>query len=89
MSDADVDQDLKVVDFSRGLTDAQKKRIIPMSSVGSGLIASAQEEFRFSSGTEKGNAAEAATEPEPCTVYEHQDFPGESITLFDLITAIL
>jgi alkylated DNA repair protein alkB family protein 1 len=77
MSDAAVDQDLEVVDFKRGLTDVQKDRIDPVDMVKSELIASAQEAFRISSGKGEEDEVGLETEPEPCTVYEHQDFPGQ------------
>jgi len=73
-SDAGVDDDLEVVDFKRGLTEVQKDRIIPVGTVNSDLIVSAQKEFRISGGL--GETSLVETEPEECTIYEHQDFPG-------------
>ncbi|TVY41169.1 Alpha-ketoglutarate-dependent dioxygenase [Lachnellula occidentalis] len=76
MSDADVDQDLEVVDFRRGLTDVQKQRIVPVDDVKSDLIASAQKGFSTSSEKGAEDGVEVENEPEACTIYEHQDFPG-------------
>lgn len=76
MSDAAVDQDLDVVDFRRGLTDVQKQRIVPVDAVKSDLIASAQKAFRTAGGKRAEDGVEVEIEPEACTIYEHQDFPG-------------
>ncbi|KAF4629995.1 hypothetical protein G7Y89_g8145 [Cudoniella acicularis] len=75
MSDAAVDEDLEVVDFKRGLTDTQKERIIPVDAVSSDLIAVAQSAFRNCDGGYV-NGPEKDIKPNPCTVYEHQAFPG-------------
>ena len=77
MSDAAVDEDLEVVDFKRGLTDVQKERIVPVDIVKSDMIVSAQKAFRASSGKGEEDDVALETEPEPCTIYEHQDFPGQ------------
>jgi hypothetical protein len=76
MSDAAVDHDLEVVDFKRGLTEAQKDRIVPVETVKSDLIASAQKAFRNFGGLGEANHLDLEKEPEACTIYEHQDFPG-------------
>ncbi|TVY40151.1 Alpha-ketoglutarate-dependent dioxygenase [Lachnellula subtilissima] len=76
LSDAAVDQDLEVVDFRRGLTDVQKQKIVPVDTVKSELIASAQKAFRKCGDKGAEDTVDVETEPEACTIYEHQDFPG-------------
>jgi len=77
LSDAAVDQDLEVVDFKRGLTDVQKGRIVPVDVVNSELIASAQKAFKISGGKGEEDKVGLEIQPEPCTIYEHQKFPGQ------------
>jgi alkylated DNA repair protein alkB family protein 1 len=77
MSDAAVDSDLEVVDFKRGLTDSQKKRIIPIDMIPSDLISKAQKSFGEKGEGELRRNSEDFTAPEPCIIYEHQDFPGK------------
>jgi alkylated DNA repair protein alkB family protein 1 len=77
MSDAAVDDDPEVVDFTRGLTESQKKRIIPIDIIPSDLIREAQKSFGEQGEGELLRNSEAFTTPEPCTIYEHQDFPGK------------
>ncbi|PBP15576.1 Clavaminate synthase-like protein [Diplocarpon rosae] len=74
MDDAAVDQDLDVVDFERGLTDAQREKLCPVDSVPSELIASARAAFT-SSGQHTMDET-LMSDPTPCTIYEHRDFPG-------------
>jgi hypothetical protein len=74
MDDAAVDEDLEIVDFSRGLTEAQKDRIVPVDTVPSELINSARK--AFNGPTTNGEALASETIPDPCTVYEHKDFDG-------------
>lgn len=76
MDDAAVDQDLDIVDFSRGLTDAQKEKIVAVDSVSSELIASAHKAFKDYGKEAADDAEDAGTLPTPCTIYEHKDFPG-------------
>lgn len=77
MTDPAVDDDLEVVDFKRGLTDAQKQRIVPVDTISSDLIDEARKSFeKGHTGTNK--LPQVKTKPEACTVFEHQDFPGNS-----------
>lgn len=76
MSDASVDQDLEVVDFRRGLTAAQKERIIPADTVPSELIEEARVAFKYF-GQDNEEGTKVGGLPEACTIYEHKDFPGE------------
>jgi alkylated DNA repair protein alkB family protein 1 len=77
MSDASVDQDLDVVDFRRGLTDAQRERIVPADVVPSELIEEARVAFKLSGYDPAEGGDDAGALPEACTIYEHKDFPGE------------
>jgi alkylated DNA repair protein alkB family protein 1 len=86
MEDAELDQDLEIVDFTRGLTDAQKERIVPVGTVTSSTIAAAQEAFvKF--GSESANGRETKPRPcalpEECTVYEHKNFDGQALSRSD------
>jgi alkylated DNA repair protein alkB family protein 1 len=76
MSDAAVDDDVQVVDFKRGLTDAQKERIILIDTLPSDVIAKAQKAFGGMGEKDLFRDGETFESPAPCTVYEHQDFPG-------------
>lgn len=75
-------QDLEVVDFTRGLTNEQKEKIIPIGIIPSELIAAAQTVFKRDE--QDGNfqypdleADKSSSAPEACTIYEHSDFPGQ------------
>jgi alkylated DNA repair protein alkB family protein 1 len=72
-----VDKDLEVVDFRRGLTEAQKEKILPVGTVSSELIASAQEAFKAVDAFKDGKAGASDFGPERCTIYEHKNFEGE------------
>ncbi|KAJ5035128.1 uncharacterized protein L3040_008388 [Drepanopeziza brunnea f. sp. 'multigermtubi'] len=79
MDDAAVDGDLDVVDFQRGLTEAQREKLVPVDTVPSELIAAARKAFRGACREENaGPVADemADADPAPCTIYEHKDFPG-------------
>ncbi|RDW78456.1 hypothetical protein BP5796_06308 [Coleophoma crateriformis] len=75
MEDKDVDADPEVLDFGRGLSDAQKEKLVEVGRVQSELIAEAQRKFK-AFGQEEVQPAEDVQLPEACTVYEHKDFPG-------------
>lgn len=75
--DAAVDEDLIVVDFGRGLTDAQKEKLVAVATVESELIAKAQKAFKYYGRADADESSEPDTLPTPCTVYEHKDFPGK------------
>ncbi|RAL64918.1 hypothetical protein DID88_001510 [Monilinia fructigena] len=70
MSDAAVNDDLEIVDFNRGLTPEQQKKMSPVGIVPSELIAKAQKDF-MNPGVEYDPVF-----PEACTIYEHSGFPG-------------
>jgi alkylated DNA repair protein alkB family protein 1 len=79
MDDAAIDNDLAVVDFTRGLGGNQKERIVSVEEISSELIVSAMEAFKAQNqadGEEVKDGNENHT-PSPCTVYEHKDFPGK------------
>jgi hypothetical protein len=83
MDDAAVDGDLDVIDFTRGLTDFQKSKLIPVEIIPSELISSAQAAFKHPDNVDPStlNATEVGSLPPACTVYEHADFPGQTIPL--------
>ena len=78
MDDAAVGEDHEVVDFSRGLTEAQKKRIVPVDTVPSELIESASKAFNEQTANEEIRNSERR--PDPCTVYSHKDFDGQKLS---------
>ena len=75
MDDTAVDEDLEVVDFRRGLTEAQKERIVQVDTVSSELINYARVAFNGQAAKRESFCSE--TMPDPCTVYEHKDFDGK------------
>lgn len=77
MDDAAVDQDLDVVDFTRGLTDAQKEKLVPVETVPCELIEAARKAYKNYGKSESEGIVDSDPLPTPCTVYEHKDFPGE------------
>jgi alkylated DNA repair protein alkB family protein 1 len=76
MEDAAVDQDFDVLDFSRGLTDVQKEKLFVVDTVPSELIDSAWKIFKGDEKEDVASIEESVQLPDPCTVYEHKDFPG-------------
>lgn len=76
MEDADLDEDLEIVDFRRGLSDVQKEKIVPVGIVSSSTIAAAQQVFRGSDPNGQGANGLPANMPEACMVYEHKEFDG-------------
>lgn len=79
MEDKDVDSDPEVLDFRRGLSDAQKEKLVEVGRVQPELIAEAQSRFK-ASGKKENQQVEEVQLPETCTVYEHKDFPGVSVS---------
>jgi alkylated DNA repair protein alkB family protein 1 len=77
MSDVDIDQDLEIVDFRRGLSGEQKDRIVPVGTVSSECIRKAVDAFK--DGYEDGESGEEESSalPNACTIYEHKDFDGQ------------
>jgi alkylated DNA repair protein alkB family protein 1 len=79
MSNGSVDSDLSVVDFKRGLTEQQKRRILPVDRFESALIQDALIAFKQANGF--ASEERASDGPPACTIYEHKDFPGEQHAL--------
>jgi alkylated DNA repair protein alkB homolog 1 len=80
MEDEAVDQDLDVLDFARGLAEAQTKKLVAIDTVSSELIDSARKAFK--SDGERivvADEEESASLPEHRTIYEHKDFPGTTL----------
>lgn len=71
---AAIDADVNVVDFRRGLTPEQKASIVGVGTVSSEVIAEAEKAFR-NTPTQLSQDNQYSTPP-PCTIYEHNDFPG-------------
>jgi alkylated DNA repair protein alkB family protein 1 len=80
MDDAAIDNDLNVVDFTRGLSESQKERIVSVEEISSELITSATKAFKAQNRADgeevKGGDKDENPVPKPCTVYEDMDFPG-------------
>ncbi|KAL3419186.1 alkylated DNA repair protein AlkB [Phlyctema vagabunda] len=73
MDDKDVENDLEVLDFNRGLSDEQREKLVEVGIVKSEIIAEAQAAFKEVGDEE---VAETADPVPSCIVYEHKDFPG-------------
>ncbi|KAG9242641.1 hypothetical protein BJ878DRAFT_583715 [Calycina marina] len=89
MDEGNLLSDPEIVDFGRGLSDAQKEKLLPVGIVSSEMIASAQEAFMAHD--DDCNTESQPASPEPCTIYEHRDFPGKSTVLeidIKLLTSI-
>lgn len=77
MNGSDIDNDLEVVDFRRGLSEAQKAKIVPVTVVPSETIAAAGMAFKHWGKDVDGEPQGLLDTPSPCTVYEHTEFNGE------------
>lgn len=83
MEDADVDSDPEIIDFQRGLSDEQKRKIHPVGVIPSELIASTQRAFKSHGQAENGTEPVSGSSEllgEACTIYEHKEFPGKYYT---------
>jgi hypothetical protein len=80
-----VDQDLQVLDFSRGLTDAQKEKLVAVDTASSELIYSAWKAFNNDGAEGVANDRDMDKLPESCTIYEHKDFPGTTSPTFHYV----
>ena len=78
LDDAAVDQDLDVVDFTRGLTDEQKEKLVKIDVVPSELIEAARKAYKTYGKTDLDTVPSVEALAAPCTVYEHKDFPGKA-----------
>ncbi|KAN0089145.1 hypothetical protein V8E51_019405 [Hyaloscypha variabilis] len=76
MEDKAVNNDLDVLDFNRGLTPAQKEKLVAVDTVPSELIDSACKAFKGDATDEAAHDEDSSSSPEPCIIYEHKDFPG-------------
>ncbi|KUJ09398.1 uncharacterized protein LY89DRAFT_741111 [Mollisia scopiformis] len=74
MDDVDIDSDLEVVDFGRGLTKQQDKSIVPVDTISSELVATARD--KFMSYWPSFDSVPRDSTPKACTIYEHKDFAG-------------
>jgi len=71
--------DSEIVDFQRGLSDTQKARIIPVATVSSEKLLAAQRAFASHSQDSSAEEIDSDSLPNPCIVYEHKDFKGQSM----------
>lgn len=78
MSDAEVDADLEIIDFQRGLSPAQKEKVRPVRTVSKEVISAAQRAFKFHGREDTGTREDEFSQIQDCTVYEHVDFDGEN-----------
>jgi hypothetical protein len=66
------------VDFRRGLSEAQKERIIHVETVSSEAISFAYKTFSGRGvASECGKGTTLGVAPSACSVYEHKDFDGQ------------
>lgn len=83
----DLDADPDVVDFARGLSAQQSKKIKPAKVISASTIRKAGLDFKrygrqidgekqFENEVENEEKGAMETEVEECVVYEHDDFPG-------------
>jgi hypothetical protein len=79
MNNVSIDEDLNIVDFRRGLTEDQKRRIVPNDTVDAALIKEAGHAFVKVNGLASKEIEELR--PKSCTIYEHKDFPGIGFTI--------
>lgn len=89
MNCLEIDKDLEIVDFRRGLSDTQKAKIVPVATITSETIAAAGMAFI-------GYAQNAGVEPRgplngpsPCTVYEHSEFNGQFLSYTAMLYLIM
>lgn len=77
MSDADVNQDLGVIDFCRGLTIEQKVKVRPEDTIAAESIKAASMDFLGCDEPNKEPHHLEGSEGAPCVSYSHTDFPGK------------
>ena len=78
MSDADVNSDLDVIDFSRGLSPEQRSKVQIVESVATHIMEAASREFLQSEYDDEEEHEESLdSESSVCSVYSHADFPGK------------
>lgn len=70
-----MDNDFEIVDFRRGLTQAQREKIVPVDTVSSEIIDSAR---KISGVACQTPSKDSQTMPDTCAVYEHKEFDGPS-----------
>lgn len=84
ISTKELQEDLDVVDFRRGLTSEQRKKLRPVRHVDASTISAASRALRDDGEAHEGDGGLWGGEEEgrnvvgvePCTAYEHADFPG-------------
>ena len=88
LDDLAVDEDLQVLDFRRGLTSAQKEKLVAVGTIPSESIESARKAFNYDHKGDLSERADTEPSPAPCTVYEHKDFPGTTSPIPTIIHVI-
>jgi hypothetical protein len=76
MDDSAIDNDLDIVDFRRGLSDAQKAKLVPVATVPSETIAAAGRAFKLCDEKVRPESGGLIDVPKDCTIYEHKEFDG-------------
>jgi hypothetical protein len=81
MKPSDVDSNLQVIDFDRGLSEDQLQKLhavatIPASTINDACAAFDDDAIPASARKEV-NRTDDSLPVSICTVYEHADFPGE------------
>lgn len=77
MNSSDIDNDLDIVDFERGLSVIQEAKIVPVATVLSETIMSACVAFQCHDQNADVEPRGLPNLPNPCTVYEHKEFNGQ------------
>jgi alkylated DNA repair protein alkB family protein 1 len=77
MNGSQVDEDLEIVDFRRGLSETQRAEIVPVATIPSRSIATATMAFKSYPQNLDEEPGELLNVPNPCTVYKHRKFNGK------------
>jgi alkylated DNA repair protein alkB homolog 1 len=90
MNDSKIVEDLEIVDFRRGLSEAQRAKIVPVATIPSQTIAAAAMAFKSHPRNLDKKPRELLNVPKHCTVYEYRGFNGKFSpshrSMHDLIT---
>jgi alkylated DNA repair protein alkB family protein 1 len=73
----DLANDLEVVDFGRGLSEEQKKVLLPVGKISAEAIGKACTAFRDFGKDAVSSEDKPAVVATEAIVYEHQEFPGK------------
>jgi alkylated DNA repair protein alkB homolog 1 len=76
MHDAAIPGDESIVDFQRGLNATQRQAIQPVYAIPAAQVRAACQRFRDMEPSNPNQILSSMDDAQPCTVYEHSDFPG-------------